>query len=226
MYTLYIANKNYSSWSLRPWLLLEQLAIPFEEILKPFIEGENWQRFRQFSPSGLVPCLVDGDITVWDSLAMIEYIAEQHAGVWPQDMAARAWGRSACAEMHGGFSALRNQCAMNCSLRLKLHQQSDGLVADITRINELWADGINRFGGPFLAGEKFTAVDAYFAPVVFRIVGYGIKVNSQAQQYVATMQALASMQNWQQQALAESWREQAHDREVLVAATLIEDLRK
>ena len=119
-YTLYIANRNYSSWSLRPWLLMTELQIPFTEILVPF-EASNHANFSRFSPTARVPCLHDGDTVIWDSLAIIEYLAEGHAGVWPQERSARAWARSAAAEMHSGFSALRNQCSMNCGLRLRLH---------------------------------------------------------------------------------------------------------
>src|SRR5262245_40578936 len=119
MYDLYIANKNYSSWSLRPWVLMRELAIPFRAIITPF--GAKNDHFLQFSPSGKVPCLVDGDITVWDSLAITEYVGERHAGVWPAEAAARAWARCAAAEMHSGFMALRNTCGMNCGVRIKLH---------------------------------------------------------------------------------------------------------
>eukprot|EP01038_Epipyxis_sp_PR26KG_P001742 gene1742-2467_t len=114
---LYIANKNYSSWSLRPWVLLKQLGIPFTERLVPF--GGDVP-YTAFSPTGKVPCLVDGEVTVWESLAIVEYLAERHPDVWPTDPTARAWARSACAEMHAGFSTLRNLCSMNCGLRVRL----------------------------------------------------------------------------------------------------------
>ena len=117
MYTLYIANKNYSSWSLRPWLLMRALSIPFEEQLVAFEEGSNWARFREFAPNGRVPCLHDDGIVVWDSLGITEYLAERHSGVWPESAQARAWARSASAEMHSGFDALRGLCPMNCALR-------------------------------------------------------------------------------------------------------------
>ena len=126
MYTLYIGNKNYSSWSLRPWVLMRALSIPFEERLVPFEEGSNWNRFRAFSPNGRVPCLHDGTKVIWDSLAITEYLAERHAGVWPGDVDVRAWARSVAGEMHSGFAELRNRCTMNCGLRIRLGET--GLV--------------------------------------------------------------------------------------------------
>jgi glutathione S-transferase len=125
MYTLYIGNKNYSSWSLRPWVLMRVLDIPFEEKLVTFVPegyGASWETFRRFSPNGLVPCLHDGDTAIWESLAIAEYLAERHPGVWPGDPQARAWARCAAAEMHGGFGALRNVCSMNCGIRVRLHE--------------------------------------------------------------------------------------------------------
>ncbi len=152
MYKLFIGNKNYSSWSLRPWLLLTELNIPFQEELVPFEDGGSWEKFRAFSPTGLVPCLVDGETTVWESLGITEYVAEAHPTVWPNDPATRAWARSATAEMHAGFSSLRNDCPMNVGMRINLHAISAGLHKDIDRLSELWEQGLDRFGGPFLAG--------------------------------------------------------------------------
>jgi glutathione S-transferase len=176
MYTLHVANKNYSSWSLRPWVLLSELGIPFEERLSPFLpgSGSSWADFRAFSPTGRVPCLHDGDEVVWDSLAIAEYLAERHAGVWPPDARARAWARCAAAEMHAGFATLRNDCTMNCGVRVRLHGVSASLQKDLARLGELWNEGLQRFGGPFLAGRSFGAVDAFYAPVAFRIQTYGL----------------------------------------------------
>jgi glutathione S-transferase len=202
MYDLYIANKNYSSWSLRPWVLLRELAIPHREIVVPFGGSTNPHAFRAFSPTGKVPCLVDGPITVWDSLAITEYIGERHAGVWPAEIAARAWARSAAAEMHSGFSGLRNACTMNCGIRVTLGSISPALARDLARLEELWADGLNRFGGPFLAGARFSAVDAFFAPVAFRIQTYEPPLNDGARRYAARLLALPSMQSWYGSALA------------------------
>ncbi|WP_340638089.1 glutathione S-transferase [Salinicola tamaricis] len=177
-YRLFIANKNYSSWSMRPWVLLRALEIPFEEVMTPF-EGDGQQSaFATFSPTAKVPCLHDGDSVVWESLAIIDYIAEDHPQSWPQAREARTWARCASAEMHAGFPALRNECSMNCALRIDLGEPGAALARDIARLEALWQEGITRFGGPWLAGEQFTAVDAMFAPVAVRVRGYGITLGS------------------------------------------------
>nr|WP_310488633.1 glutathione S-transferase [Chamaesiphon sp. VAR_69_metabat_338] len=165
MYTLYITNKNYSSWSLRPWVLMQEKAIAFTEQLIPFPETSSWETFRDFAPNGKVPCLHDDDLIVWDSLAIVEYLAEHHSGIWPVDRIARAWARSVTAEMHSGFSTIRQECGMNCGVRIQLHQTTPALQRDLDRLNEIWAEGLNRFGGPFLTGSEFTAVDAFFCPL-------------------------------------------------------------
>jgi glutathione S-transferase len=224
MYQLFIANKNYSSWSLRPWVLMTELGIPFQEQLRPFSEGTNWDAFRAFSPSGKVPCLVDGDTVVWDSLAITEYLAERHK-VWPQDSRARAWARCAAAEMHSGFGALRNHCSMTCGLRVRLHEQPPELLTDVARIDELWSEGLKRFGGPFLAGENFTAVDAFFAPVAFRFQTYSLALSVVANAYVQRLLARPAMQAWYRSALAEPWREVAHEDETKRVGTVLQDLR-
>jgi glutathione S-transferase len=169
MYDLYIANKNYSSWSLRPWVLMRERRIAFREHPVAFGDESNWQSYRKISPSGKVPCLVDGDTVVWDSLAIAEYLAERHQGVWPADAGARAWARSAAAEMHSGFSELRNHCSMSCGIRIRLNETPPALERDIARLNTLWNDGLRRFGGSYLAGSEFSAADAFYAPVAFRI---------------------------------------------------------
>ncbi len=225
MPTLYIANKNYSSWSLRPWVLLRELGIPFEEKLVKFDTGSSWQTFRTFSPSGKVPCLVDGAITVWDSLAITEYLAEAHPGVWPAGKAARAWARCAAAEMHSGFSVLRTQCTMNCGIRVRLHRIDDALARDLARIGELWNEGLQRFGGPFLAGSAFSAADAFFAPVAFRIQTYSPPIDATALAYAQRLLALPSMQDWYRGALAETWRDTGHEAEVAHWGTVTQDLR-
>ncbi|RUR53236.1 glutathione S-transferase family protein [Vreelandella populi] len=224
---LYIANKNYSSWSLRPWVLMQTLDIPFNEHLVPFKGGLGASReaFTHFSPSGLVPCLVDGDIAVWDSLAIIEYVAEQHPKVWPKDKVARAWARSACAEMHSGFTTLRDECSMNCGVRVALDRVSAGLSSDIERLDARWQEGVARFGGPFLAGNEFTAVDAFYAPVVFRVQTFGLPLSEVSRAYVKRMLALPAMQAWYQAALEETWREPAHEADTLQHGTLTADYR-
>ncbi len=224
-YRLFIGNRNYSSWSLRPWVLLRTLGIAFDEDMQIFAPVSNREAFRAFAPNGTVPCLHDGATVVWDSLAIIEYLAERHPGVWPADPAARAWARSAAAEMHGGFSTLRNQCGMNVGLRVRLHAISPALAQDIARIDELWCDGLHRFGGPFLAGPTFSAVDAFFAPVAFRVRGYSLALSPPAADYAARLLALPAMRDWETAALAETWREPGHEAEVLAAGKIISDLR-
>jgi glutathione S-transferase len=225
MYDLFIANKNYSSWSLRPWVLMRALHIPFREVIVPFGGPGNPDVFRSFSPTGKVPCLVDGATTVWDSLSITEYVGERHAGVWPAEAAARAWARSAAAEMHSGFQTLRNTCGMNCGIRVKLHALDAPLRRDLARIEELWADGLARFGGPFLAGPRFCAADAFFAPVAFRVQTYDLPLNATALRYAALLLALPPMQQWYAAALTETWRDVEHDVEAQAAGEWLADLR-
>src|ERR1700692_4860295 len=134
MYDLYIANKNYSSWSSRPWVLMRELGIAFREHLLPFGQEASWESYRKISPSGKVPCLVDGDTVIWDSLAIAEYLAEEHSAVWPTQAGARAWARSAAAEMHSGFSELRNRCSMTCGVRARLKESPPALESDLERL--------------------------------------------------------------------------------------------
>ena len=225
MFDLYIGNKNYSSWSLRPWVLMRELDIPFREHVVPFGGAQNPDAFRSFSPTGKVPCLVDGATTVWDSLAITEYLAERHAGVWPAEAAARAWARCAAAEMHSGFGALRDICGMNCGLRIRLHAIEPRLEKDLRRLEQLWADGLAKFGGPFLAGPGFCAVDAFFAPVAFRIQTYDPPVSADARRYAAQLLSLPSMKQWYTAALAETWRDPAHEEEVRSFGVWTQDLR-
>ena len=225
MYQLYIANKNYSSWSLRPWALMRGQGIAFIERQVPFGNLPGQPDFGSFSPTSSVPVLIDGDLTVWDSLAIVEYLAERHQGVWPLDVATRAWARSAAAEMHSGFRNLRNICGMSCGVRVRLTDRPAGLEAEIARIGELWNEGIERFGGPFLAGDRFTAVDAFFAPVIFRAQTYALDFGGRANDYVAFMLEQPAMCEWYEAALAETWRDQPHEDEITAAGTITEDLR-
>jgi glutathione S-transferase len=225
MYDLYISNKNYSSWSLRPWVLMCELEIAFREHLVPFGEESSWQRYRTISPSGKVPCLVDGDTVVWDSLAITEYLAERHAVVWPAEARARAWARSASAEMHSGFSELRNQCSMSCGIRIRLHEIPAALARDIGRLIDLWNDGLRRFGGPFLGGAKFTAVDAFYAPVAFRIQTYGLALSTGAAAYADRLLKTHSMREWYTAALKETLRDQPHEDDAPRVGRILEDLR-
>ncbi|RAO74688.1 glutathione S-transferase [Dyella jiangningensis] len=204
---------------------MSELGIPFEEKLVPFGQGPMGNAFRSFSPSGRVPCLHDGDAVVWDSLAIVEYLAEDHPAVWPSHRVARAWARSASAEMHSGFAALRTQCGMICGIRMRLHEIGAPLKADIDRIGELWSEGLDRFGGPFLAGDTFTAVDAFFAPVAFRVQTYGLVLPGPAAAYARRLLALPSMRRWYDASLQESWREEKYEQETLRYGELTEDFR-
>ncbi len=229
MLTLYIANKNYSSWSLRPWILMRMLDIPFQERLVPFTAHSSWEEFRHFSPSGKVPALVVANDalqgTIWDSLAIAEFLAEQYKNVWPAQQMTRAWARSAAAEMHSGFLALREGCSMNCAVEIRLHAASDALRRDIARISELWIEGLTRFGGPFLAGAQFSAVDAFFCPVAFRVQTYGLTLEPAAAAYAQRLLALAPMREWMQSAVVEPWRDAGHDEDCLRSGALLRDLR-
>jgi glutathione S-transferase len=223
---LHIANKNYSSWSMRPWVLMHALGLAFEEKLWAFDHPDvNRATFAQFSPTAKVPCLQDGSTVVWDSLAITEYLAERHAGVWPAAPAARAWARCAAAEMHSGFGSLRSICSMNCGVRVALNHVPADLQRDLDRIGALWADGLQRFGGPYLAGTHFTAVDAFFAPVVMRVQTYQLSVSEPAQAYVRTLQQHPAVQAWYQQALAETFRDPAHETDWQAVGSLQADLR-
>lgn len=225
MLILYIGNKNYSSWSLRPWVLMHALDIPFEERVEPFLPGSNWDAFRRFSPSGKVPALVTPLGTVWDSLAIVEFLAEQYKSVWPADQAARMWARSATAEMHSGFFTLREVCSMSCGVRIRLHDTTPALLKDLARVDELWCEGLEKFGGPFLAGDRFTAVDAFYAPVVFRVQTYGLPLSECALQYQRRMLAHPSMQQWYRDGLAETWRDVPHDVDCTRYGDVVEDFR-
>lgn len=218
---LHIANKNYSSWSLRPWVLLRALDVPFEERVHRF--GDD---FRAFSPSARVPCLHDGDLVVWDSLAITEHVAETWPAVWPDDRAARAWARSAAAEMHSSFGALREQCSMSCGIRVALHRVGPDLQRDLDRLDALWGEGLARFGGPFLAGGAFTAVDAFFAPVAFRVQTYGLALAPASLAWVDRVLALPPMRAWYADALAETWRDEPHDALVPSRGKVTADLRR
>ena len=223
MYTLHIGNKNYSSWSLRPWILLTELGIPFQERLHVF--GPGFSAKAEGSPTGKVPVLKDGERVIWDSLSIAEYVAEKRPGVWPADADARAWARSAAAEMHSGFSTLRNVCSMSVGIRMKLHAISPELRKDLDRLAELWQEGFKRFGGPFLAGKSFGAVDAFFCPVAFRVQTYALKLPKPCMEYVDRLLALDGMKRWYDAALKEPWRDLPHEEEVKQFGTITGDFR-
>jgi glutathione S-transferase len=203
---LVIANKNYSSWSLRAWLLLREAGIPFEEEMVRFGDAQFAQRILQYSPAGRVPVLIDGDLVVWDSLAIAEYLAEKfpEKKLWPDGRPVRARARSLCAEMHAGFSALRSRMPMNCDASLPLGLLEIAVQRDVDRMIAMWGDARAAYGeeGPFLFG-RFSVADAYFAPVVWRFVTYAIELPPVARAYVATMTGLAPMQEWLASARAE-----------------------
>lgn len=221
---LLIGNKNYSSWSLRPWILMKELGIAFEERLVPFNEP-GYEPFPSFSPSAKVPCLHSEGEKVWDSLAILEYLHERHAGVWPSDAKARAYARSAAAEMHSSFATLRDICSMNCGIRVQLTEVSQALRKDLDRLEALWGEGISRFGGPFIAGSKFTAVDAMFCPVAFRVQTYSPPLSAVASGYVKRLLALPHMKAWYDAALKEQWRDLPHEADIPRSGKLTQDLR-
>ena len=206
--TLIIGNKNYSSWSLRPWLLLKQAGILFDEILVPLYEGDYKAELLKYSPNGKVPTLLHDGRAVWESLAIVEYVHELHPekNLWPQDIKQRAWARTISAEMHSGFSALRNSMHMN--LRKSLHGKgrTPEVEKDIQRIFEIWEECRKEFktSGPFLFGH-FTIADAMFAPVVTRFKTYGVELSPMLKGYSETILNLPAMKEWYADSLKEPW---------------------
>ena len=210
---LYIGNKNYSSWSMRPWVLLKQAGIPFEERMLRFDALTPESAFKtelaRLKVAGRVPVLVDDGYAVWDTLAIAEYVAEKFPDkqLWPRDTQARARARSVCAEMHSGFGALRTHFPMNIEAslpeigRVMLRDQAQAR-ADLERIVHMWSELLSQHGGPLLFG-RFSVADAYFAPVVQRIVTYQLPVPPQITAYIERVQALPSVVSWTQEALAE-----------------------
>jgi glutathione S-transferase len=206
--TLVIGNKNYSSWSMRPWVALKACGIAFDELFVPlYTDAADKKRILDVSPSGKVPALIDGDITVWDSLAIIEYAAERfpQAGLWPADRAARAHARAISAEMHSGFMPLRNECGMNLHRPVGAKTLSEDAKANIRRIQEIWTDCRARYGGlgPYLFGAV-SAADAMYAPVVHRFLTFAVDVTAESRAYMDTMQALPAFRQWTEEGLAET----------------------
>ena len=224
-YILITANRNYSSWSLRPWLLMKSLGLEFKDRLEPFTRPQNYEEFRAFSPTGQVPVLLHDGATIYDSMGITLYLADRHDGVWPTGAAARAWAQCAASEMHSGFSALRNDCTMNVGVRVKPKPMSDALKANVARIRELWSEGLARFGGPYLAGAEFSAVDAFFAPVAYRVRTYGLDVGA-GQAWVDHILAHPATLQWEAEALQESWREVGHEEELRSCGEVIADYRQ
>ena len=209
---LYIGNKNYSSWSMRPWLLMKQADIAFEE--KPLrLSWDDASPFKKtlhaLAPTGRVPLLVDDGFAVWDSLAIAEYLAEKFPAkrLWPAERLQRARARSLCAEMHSGFGALRERCPMNIEASLptvgeRALREWPAVIADVRRIDEMWSGQLAESGGPFLFGA-FGAVDAFYAPVCARIATYGLPVGASSRAYLERLFALPAMQRWCEAARAE-----------------------
>ena len=194
---LIIANKNYSSWSLRAWLALAQAGIVFDEVRIALGMPDTKEKLLGYSPAGKVPVLIDGSAKVWESIAICEYAAERwpEKRLWPADRAARAHARSVSAEMHAGFAALRAAMPMNCRSRYPGKGRSAAVDADIARIEALWSDCLKRHGGPFLFGA-FSIADAMYAPVVSRFLTYDVKLVGALQQYAQAVLELPAMREW------------------------------
>ena len=215
MLKLYIGNKNYSSWSMRPWVMLKQAEIAFEEVMvrfgdDPFVANSSFkQAIASVNPGGRVPVLVDDALAVWDTLAIAEYVAEKfpEKQLWPQSVAARARARSVCAEMHSGFSSLRSACPMNIEAALQdmgaiIWRDKPGVRADVERMVSMWTELLNQHKGPMLFGE-FSIADAYFAPVCMRLKNYALPVPAHISDYIQRVCALPGVKTWISDALAE-----------------------
>ena len=215
MLKLYITNKNYSSWSMRPWVVLKQAGIDFEEVMvrfgdDPFNADSSFKRaITKVNPGGRVPVLVDDGLAVWDTLAIVEYLAEKFpdSHLWPEDVKSRARARSVCAEMHSGFSAMRNACTMNIEAALPevgavIWRDKPAVRTDVQRIISMWSELIAQHKGPMLFGD-FSIADAYFAPVCMRLVTYALPVPANISEYIQRVCALSSVQAWMSDALAE-----------------------
>lgn len=203
---LYVGNKNYSSWSFRPWIAMAAAGVPFTDRVIPFDFAAGNPEIRKISPTGRVPLLQHGDVKVWESLAIIEYVAElfPDAGIWPQDRVARAEARAISMEMLSGFRALRNACPMNIRRTPGSIDLADGVTEDVVRIETIWKDALARSGGPFLFGG-FSAADAMYAPVINRLEIYRLTRDETILAYMARMKAHPAWQRWQAAALAEPW---------------------
>lgn len=211
---LVIANKAYSSWSLRPWILLAHFKIPFEEIVIPMDQPDTRKRMLKYSPTGKCPSLHDGAISVWESLAIVEYIADKYPdkAIWPKAKAARAHARTLSSEMHAGFQALRQHCPTNFRRAVRKLELTAAVEADVARIEAAWGYALKTFGGasPFLFG-RFSAADAMFAPVVNRLHIYDVKVKKTTRDYMDAVMALPAWKAWTRDAEAEQWRMEKYE---------------
>jgi glutathione S-transferase len=204
--TLYIGNKNYSSWSFRPWIAMTAAGVPFREVLIPFDFPAGNPRFKEISPTGRVPVLHHGDIRVWESLSIIEYVADlfPDRNIWPASAGDRAVARSVSMEMLSGFRALRNACPMNIRRAKGRIDLPEGVDADVARISTIWTELRARSGGPYLFGE-FCAADAMFAPVVNRFEAYDLVADPAVLDYMVAMKSHPAWKSWETAALAETW---------------------
>jgi glutathione S-transferase len=212
--TLIMGNRNYSSWSMRAWLALEQTGAPFREQMIWFDEDRDRRKRLALSPAGRVPILRDGDLTIWDSLAIAEYLAEScpEAGLWPSDPRARARARSLCAEMHSGFFEIRRQLPLNCRARAAARDRGAGVDSEVRRVAEIWTETRREFGGgkPLLFGERCLA-DAFFAPVASRLRTYAISLEGEAAGYARNVLALPAVRNWMERAVTEGHPDPSYD---------------
>lgn len=203
---LIIANKNYSSWSFRPWIALKVKGIEFDEVFSQFNEDTGHKHFAEFSPTKKVPVLQDGDLSVWESLAILEYLAEKfpEAGFWPKNVKDRVLARCISNEMHGGFMSLRAECPMNMRRAEEAISVSEGVHKDVKRITDIWRECLEGSGGPFLFGE-FSNADAMFAPVVNRITKYKLSDDPIVARYSSAITSLPAYQEWEVAGKAEPW---------------------
>lgn len=207
MPTLVIANKLYSSWSLRPWLLMKQFGVAFDEILIPLDLPDTKAKVLKHSPAGKVPILIDGDVTVWESIAIMEYVGDAFGvPVWPGERKARAMARSVAAEMHAGFQGLRSACPMNLGKKYAARDRGEAVARDVARFSEIVRQARKRFGagGPFLFGA-FSAADAMFAPLVTRLDTYSISLDETTQAYADAILSLPAFEEWRDAAFRETW---------------------
>ena len=206
---LVIGDKNYSSWSMRPWVMMKHAGIPFDEVLVPLREPDTQARIREYAPSGKVPCLVTDDgQSIWETLAILETLAERYPQheIWPRDAAARAHARAISSEMHAGFAQLRENMSMNVRAQRAGKGATPGTLADIARIDSIWSECLARYGGPFLFGQAFCAADAMYAPVVSRFITYAPALSDAARGYVERVSAVPAVREWFDAARSETHR--------------------
>ena len=223
MYTLHIANKLYSSWSMRPWVLMRELGLPFQESMHRFGDAADWAAYRNVAPAGKVPAW-------WMATLWCRFVEHRRVPgritplCGPTDATARAWARSAVAEMHSGFQALRQHCSMHCGWRVRLHEVPDSVVRDVERIQALWAQGLTLFGGPYLAGDQFTAVDAFLPrwPFASKLMACP---SARLRNRIGNACCVPAVQDWVAQALREPEPDPAHEQDILSVGTVLQDLR-